>query len=136
MVIDEPLKPGEVAKVDDYDHADEYTVWPASDAAVELERERWAIFARWNERHETGTVGPETHPGQGDPAFLRHAGISLWFYSGVDSAECARRAGQSIEVLFRHYAKFLDGLREQANRLIEQSMNEWQRVSHGEAPEG
>ncbi|RRQ76442.1 integrase [Streptomyces griseofuscus] len=43
----------------------------------------------------------------------------------MDPAECARRVGQSIEVLFRHYAKFLDGLREQANRLIEQSMNEW-----------
>ncbi|WP_107091073.1 MULTISPECIES: integrase [unclassified Streptomyces] len=54
----------------------------------------------------------------------------------MDPAECARRAGQSVEVLFRYYAKFLDGLREQANRLIEQSMNEWQRVSQGEAPEG
>ncbi|MFE0274415.1 hypothetical protein ACFWZY_20250 [Streptomyces sp. NPDC058992] len=30
----------------------------------------------------------------------------------------------------------LDGLREQANRLIEQSMNEWQRVSQGDALEG
>ncbi|BBC29648.1 hypothetical protein SGFS_009420 [Streptomyces graminofaciens] len=39
----------------------------------------------------------------------------------MDPAECARRVGQSIEVLFRRYAKFLDGLREQANRLIEQS---------------
>ncbi|MFF2993193.1 hypothetical protein ACFVTC_01245 [Streptomyces sp. NPDC057950] len=54
----------------------------------------------------------------------RHAGISFWLYSGVDPAECARRAGQSIEVLFRHYDKFVDGLREQAKRLIEQSMNE------------
>ncbi|WP_333740511.1 hypothetical protein [Streptomyces sp. IBSBF 2806] len=52
----------------DYDHADEadvYSVWPASDTAVELEREQWAIFAKWNERHEAGTVGPETHPGRG-----------------------------------------------------------------------
>ncbi|MFJ1839649.1 hypothetical protein ACIOJ9_38060 [Streptomyces sp. NPDC088175] len=70
------------------------------------------------------------------PYDLLRAGISFWLYSGVDPAECARRAGQSIEVLFRHYAKFLDGLREQANRLIEQSMNEWQRVSQGDAPEG
>jgi hypothetical protein len=45
--------------------ADEYHVWPASDAVVELEREQWAIFARWNERHEAGTVGPETHAGRG-----------------------------------------------------------------------
>jgi hypothetical protein len=53
---------------DDYDHADgadEYRVWPASQAVVELEREQWAIFARWNERYEAGTVGSETHPGLG-----------------------------------------------------------------------
>ncbi|MFF8481858.1 integrase [Streptomyces antibioticus] len=70
------------------------------------------------------------------PYDLRHAGISFWLYSGVDPAECARRAGQSIQVLFCHYAKFLDGVQEQANRLIEQSMNEWQRVSQGDVPEG
>lgn len=40
------------------------------------------------------------------PYDLRHTEISFWLYSGVDPAECARRAGQSIEVLFRHYAKF------------------------------
>ncbi|MGG7569985.1 hypothetical protein [Streptomyces sirii] len=70
------------------------------------------------------------------PYDLRHAGISFWLYSGVDPAECARRVGQSIEVLFRHCAKFLDGVREQANRLIEQSMKEWDRVSQGPTPAG
>ncbi|MGR4848934.1 hypothetical protein [Streptomyces sp. LARHCF252] len=60
------------------------------------------------------------------PYDLRHAGISFWLYSGVDPAECARRAGQSIEVPFRHYAKFLDGLREQANRLIE--VQSWEEL--------
>ncbi|MFF5336076.1 hypothetical protein [Streptomyces sp. NPDC013181] len=52
----------------DYDHrdeADEYQVWPASEAAAELEREQWAIFARWNERREAGEVGPESHPDHG-----------------------------------------------------------------------
>ncbi|MFE7776411.1 integrase [Streptomyces sp. NPDC057445] len=43
----------------------------------------------------------------------------------MDPAECARRAGQNIEVLFRHYAKFLDGVREQANRLIEPVPERW-----------
>ncbi|MFF9896837.1 hypothetical protein [Streptomyces longispororuber] len=70
------------------------------------------------------------------PYDLRHAGISFWSYSGVDPAECARRAGQSIEVLLRHYTKFLDGVREQANRLIKQSMQEWDCVSQGVVPEG
>ncbi|MFK8844164.1 integrase [Streptomyces sp. Ac-502] len=36
-------------------------------------------------------------------------------------------------MLLRHYAKFLDGVREQADRLIEQSMREWDRVSGGGA---
>lgn len=45
----------------------------------------------------------------------------------VPSAEGRRHA------LFRFYAKFLDGLQEHANRLIEQSMQEWDRVNQGEA---
>ncbi|MEU6018063.1 integrase [Streptomyces sp. NPDC047515] len=46
--------------------------------------------------------------------------------SGVDPAECARRAGQSIQVLFRYYAKFLAEARNHANRLIEESMQRWE----------
>ncbi|MFD8076822.1 hypothetical protein ACFV3E_29685 [Streptomyces sp. NPDC059718] len=53
----------------DYDHADEadeYYVWPASEAAVAMEREQWAIFVRWNERHEAaGMVETESHPALG-----------------------------------------------------------------------
>lgn len=42
-----------------------------------------------------------------------------------------------IEVLFRHYAKFLAGIQEHANRLIEQSMREWDlRRGEGAAPQG
>ncbi|MFC9621100.1 hypothetical protein ACFTXM_14180 [Streptomyces sp. NPDC056930] len=58
------------------------------------------------------------------PYDLRHAGISFWLHSGVDPAECARRAGQSVQVLFQYYAKFQDGLQEHSNRLIEESMQE------------
>ncbi|MGW3060834.1 hypothetical protein ACWC98_33680 [Streptomyces goshikiensis] len=68
------------------------------------------------------------------PYDLRHAGFSFWLHSGVDPGECARRAGHSIHVLFKYYAKFLDGVQEQANRLIEQSMEEWDRVSKGVPP--
>ncbi|MFF4407240.1 tyrosine-type recombinase/integrase [Streptomyces sp. NPDC001404] len=59
------------------------------------------------------------------PYDLRHAGISFWLHSGVDPAECARRAGQSIEVLFRVYAKALAQSRERANERIEAAMKEW-----------
>ncbi|MFE2288703.1 integrase [Streptomyces sp. NPDC059443] len=47
----------------------------------------------------------------------------------MDPAECARRAGQSIQVLFQYYATFLDCLQEHSNRLIEESMQEWSRRS-------
>ncbi|MEV8390149.1 MULTISPECIES: hypothetical protein [unclassified Streptomyces] len=60
------------------------------------------------------------------PYDLRHAGISFWLASGVDPAECVRRAGQSIEVLFRYYAKFLAEARNHANRRIEESMRRWE----------
>ncbi|MFD4830496.1 hypothetical protein ACFWPV_11675, partial [Streptomyces uncialis] len=52
----------------------------------------------------------------------------------VDPAECARRAGQSIQVLFRHYAKFLAETRDHANRLIEDSMRRWEGAT--DADEG
>ncbi|WP_374192988.1 tyrosine-type recombinase/integrase [Streptomyces sp. AV19] len=61
------------------------------------------------------------------PYDLRHAGISFWLHSGVDPAECARRAGQSIEVMLRVYAKVLAGGQERANRRIEAAMKEWSR---------
>jgi hypothetical protein len=61
-----------------------------------------------------------------DVATISHAGISFWLASGVDPAECARRAGQSIQVLFQYYAKFLAGTRDRANQLIEDSMNRWE----------
>ncbi|MFD5088094.1 hypothetical protein ACFWOG_36430 [Kitasatospora sp. NPDC058406] len=48
----------------------------------------------------------------------RHAGISLWLASGVVPAECARRAGHSIAVLLRVYAKCIHGDEDHANRLI------------------
>ncbi len=60
------------------------------------------------------------------PYDLRHAGISFWLASGVDLAERARRAGQSTQVLFRYYAKFLAEARNHANSLIEESMRRWE----------
>ncbi|WP_149826901.1 tyrosine-type recombinase/integrase [Streptomyces tailanensis] len=52
------------------------------------------------------------------PYSLRHAGISLWIKSGVDPAEVAARAGHSIAVLYRFYAKILKGDQGRSNRLI------------------
>nr|BFE68989.1 hypothetical protein GCM10020092_022900 [Actinoplanes digitatis] len=52
----------------DFDHADEadeYQVWPASGDAVEMEREQWEIFVRWNQRRDAGAAGPDGHPATG-----------------------------------------------------------------------
>ena len=46
---------------DPRDAADEYAVWPASEAAVAMEREQWAIFVRY----EVSDAGREMHPANG-----------------------------------------------------------------------
>ncbi|WP_416958748.1 hypothetical protein [Streptomyces sp. Agncl-13] len=43
------------------DEADEYLVWPASEAAVAMEREQWAIYVTY----EVSDAGLEEHPGHG-----------------------------------------------------------------------
>ncbi|NGO69340.1 tyrosine-type recombinase/integrase [Streptomyces boncukensis] len=59
------------------------------------------------------------------PYDLRHAGISFWLSSNVDPAEVARRAGHSLNVLFRVYAKVLHQSQERANRRIDAALEEW-----------
>jgi integrase len=56
------------------------------------------------------------------PYSLRHAGVSLWLESGVSPAEVARRAGHSIAVLFRFYAKAIHRSQERSNRQIERAL--------------
>ncbi|WP_420821996.1 hypothetical protein [Streptomyces avicenniae] len=59
------------------------------------------------------------------PYDLRHAGISFWLSSGVAPAECARRAGHSLALLFHVYAKVLAQNEERSNRRIETATREW-----------
>jgi len=42
------------------------------------------------------------------PYDLRHAAVSTWLNGGVPPTDVAEWAGQSVEVLFRIYAKCLD----------------------------
>ncbi|MFZ4266856.1 hypothetical protein [Streptomyces arboris] len=53
------------------------------------------------------------------PYSLRHAAISLWIKSGMDPMEAAYRAGHSLAVLYRFYAKLLKGGSAAANRPVE-----------------
>jgi integrase len=43
------------------------------------------------------------------PYDLRHAAVSTWLAAGVPAAEVAERAGHTVDVLLKVYAKCLDG---------------------------
>jgi integrase len=58
-------------------------------------------------------------PMAGRPYDLRHAALSTWLNAGVDPSDVAERAGNSVEVLLKRYAKCLDGRQDRNNRLIE-----------------
>ena len=48
--------------------------------------------------------------------------MSLWLNSGVPATEVARRAGHSVEVLLRVYAKCIDGQHDALNQRIEDAL--------------
>ena len=52
----------------------------------------------------------------------RHGAVSLWLNGGVAVTEVADRAGHSVEVLLRVYAKCIDGGEEIANRRIDEAL--------------
>jgi integrase len=57
------------------------------------------------------------------PYDLRHAAVSTWLKAGVPPTEVAARAGHSVAVLLRVYAKCLDGQEDVANRLIQAALD-------------
>ncbi|MEU6790018.1 tyrosine-type recombinase/integrase [Nonomuraea angiospora] len=62
-------------------------------------------------------------PMAGRPYDLRHAAVSLWLNAGVHAPEVAERAGHSVDVLLKIYAKCIDGQREVANQRIENALD-------------
>ncbi|WP_243772301.1 hypothetical protein [Actinomadura barringtoniae] len=58
-------------------------------------------------------------PLAGRPYDLRHAAVSLWLNAGVHAPEAAERAGHSVDVMLRVYAKCIDGQQDVANERIE-----------------
>jgi integrase len=58
----------------------------------------------------------------GRPYDLRHAGVSLWLNAGVPAPDVAERAGHSVDVLLKVYAKCLDGDRSTMNQRIEAAL--------------
>lgn len=53
------------------------------------------------------------------PYDLRHAAVSTWLAAGVPVAEVAERAGHTVEVLLKVYARCLDGSRSMSNARID-----------------
>ncbi|MEU7177241.1 MULTISPECIES: tyrosine-type recombinase/integrase [Streptomyces] len=110
------------------DHLDRYGAAPdgrlfrSARGGVLLSKEYPQV---WKKARKTVLTGAQAAtPLAGVPYSLRHAGVSLWLASGVDPTEVARRAGHSVAVLYRFYAKVLDGKRDQANERIERALRE------------
>lgn len=53
----------------------------------------------------------------------RHTCVSGWLRAGVDPTEVARRAGHSVAVLFRFYAKIINRRQDHANQMIERFLD-------------
>lgn len=59
------------------------------------------------------------------PYDLRHAGVPLWPSSGAEPIECAHRAGHSVAVPFRVYAKALAQPQDRAGQKIDTALRDW-----------
>lgn len=58
-----------------------------------------------------------------DPYDLRHAAVSTWLTAGVPAAEVAERAGHTVDVLLKVYARCLDGQRGTSNSKIDETLD-------------
>lgn len=79
----------------------------------------------WDAAREAVLTPAEVKSEMADvPYCLRHAAVSLWIKQGVDPVEVAYRAGHSVAVLYRFYAKLLKGSSAHANSLIQKGLEE------------
>lgn len=58
------------------------------------------------------------------PYDLRHPGVSQWLNSGVPAPDVAARAGHSVDVLLKIYAKCIDGQEQEMNDRILKGLGE------------
>jgi integrase len=63
-------------------------------------------------------------PLAGRPYDLRHAALTTWLNAGINPAEVAGRAGNSVEVLLKRYAGCLDSQERSVNKQIERALRE------------
>ncbi|WP_329428101.1 tyrosine-type recombinase/integrase [Streptosporangium sp. NBC_01495] len=78
----------------------------------------------WQEaRRLAFTAGQVASPLATRPYDLRHAAVSLWLNAGVPATEVAVRAGHSVDVLLKVYAKCIEGQQARANTQISQALD-------------
>ncbi len=84
-----------------------------------------AISDVWAEARTLAlTPAQVASPLAGRPYDLRHAAVSLWLSAGVPPQRVAARAGHSVEVLLRVYAKCLDDGEDIANTRIDAALRD------------
>jgi integrase len=84
-----------------------------------------AISDVWAEARTLAlTPAQVASPLAGRPYDLRHAAVSLWLNAGVAATDVAERAGHSVEVLLRVYAKCLDDGEEIANNRMDAALRD------------
>ncbi|MGZ4432156.1 MAG: tyrosine-type recombinase/integrase, partial [Trebonia sp.] len=85
-----------------------------------------AISDVWAEARTLAlTPGQVVSPLARRPYDLRHAAVSLWLNAGVPATQVAERAGHSVEVLLRVYAKCIDGGDKVANTRIDAALRDF-----------
>ncbi|MGW4662259.1 tyrosine-type recombinase/integrase [Streptosporangium sandarakinum] len=84
-----------------------------------------AYSAVWQEARRL-TLTPEqvASPLAARPYDLRHAAVSLWLNAGVPAPEVAKRAGHSVDVLLRVYAKCVEGQQDRVNEKIADALDD------------
>ncbi|MFC4030887.1 tyrosine-type recombinase/integrase [Streptomyces polygonati] len=79
----------------------------------------------WKQARELALLpGQVTSVMAARPYDLRHAGVSQWLNSGVPAPEVAARAGHSVDVLLKIYAKCIDGQETEMNDRIMKGLAE------------
>jgi integrase len=82
-------------------------------------------FRVWDEARKYAlTPSQVASPLAGRPYDLRHAAVSLWLNRGVPAPEVAQRAGHSVDVLLKVYAKCIEGDRMKINSVVEDAFAE------------
>ncbi|MFJ8625834.1 tyrosine-type recombinase/integrase [Kitasatospora sp. NPDC093550] len=80
--------------------------------------------AVWKETRKLGLTPQESASPLANVVYLcRATAVSGWLVAGVDPMEVARRAGHSVAVLLRFYAKIIAGREDHANALIQRFLD-------------